>query len=94
MWTVRLSSPVLFGDGQAGANLRPASATVTTWLVPWAQLALLCLLAALLIGLRAATRHRRRRLAGLLARARQEGRQEGEESVLVGGAPAGDPPAR
>ncbi|WP_406067825.1 hypothetical protein [Micromonospora sp. NBC_01638] len=89
--TTVTTSPALLGDGQAGADLRPASATVTTWVVPWAQLALLGLLAVLLIGLRAATRHRRRRLAGLLARARQEGRQEGEESVLVGSAPAGEP---
>ncbi|WP_255545502.1 hypothetical protein [Micromonospora tarensis] len=34
------------------------------------------------------TRHRRRRLAGLLARARAEGR----ESVLVGGAPSAAEP--
>ncbi|MGC4794111.1 hypothetical protein ACLQ3H_08365 [Micromonospora saelicesensis] len=86
------TSPTLLGDGQAGADLRPASATVTTWVVPWAQLALLGLLAGLLVGLRAAARHRRRRLAGLLARARQEGRQEGQESVLVGGAPAAAEP--
>ncbi|MEU7654181.1 hypothetical protein AB0C42_15325 [Micromonospora taraxaci] len=78
------TSPTLLGDAQAGAELRQVSATVTTWAVPWAQLALLCLLAALLLGLRAMARHRRRRLAGLLARARQEG----QESVLVGGAPA------
>ncbi|MHA4950837.1 hypothetical protein ACX27O_26275 [Micromonospora sp. SD19] len=90
--TTVTTSPTLLGDGQAGADLRPASATVTTWVVPWALLALLALLAGLLLGLRAAARHRRRRLAGLLARARQEGRQEAQESVLVGGAAtAGEP---
>ncbi|MEU7613528.1 hypothetical protein [Micromonospora sp. NPDC049204] len=91
--TTVTTSPTLLGDGQAaGADLRQVSATVTTWVVPWAQLALLGLLAALLVGLRAAVRHRRRRLAGLLARARQEGRQEGQESVLVGGGPADGAP--
>ncbi|MFI6780151.1 hypothetical protein [Micromonospora sp. NPDC050276] len=90
--TTVTTSPALLGDGPAGADLRPVSATVTTWIVPWAQLALLGLLAVLLLGLRAAARHRRRRLAGLLARARQEGRQEGQESVLVGGTPAGGEP--
>ncbi|MFD6681665.1 hypothetical protein [Micromonospora parva] len=90
--TTVTTSPALLGDGQAGADLRPASATVTTWVVPWAQLALLALLVGLLLGLRAAARHRRRRLAGLLARARQEGRREAQESVLVGGAAtAGEP---
>ncbi|MGW4679373.1 hypothetical protein ACWEOS_12995 [Micromonospora taraxaci] len=86
------TSPTVLGDAQPGAELRQASATVTTWAVPWAQLALLGLLAALLLGLRAVVRHRRRRLAGLLARARQEGRQEAQDSVLVGGAPAGAQP--
>ncbi|MBM7493465.1 hypothetical protein JOD64_004687 [Micromonospora luteifusca] len=90
--TTVTTSPALLGDGQAGADLRPVTATVTIWVVPWAQLGLLCLLVVLLIGLRAAARHRRRRLAGLLDRARQEGRQEGQESVLVGGAPSrGEP---
>ncbi|MDG9677192.1 hypothetical protein [Micromonospora sp. DH14] len=90
--TTVTTSPTLLGDGQAAADLRQASATVTTWVVPWAQLALLALLVGLLLGLRAAARHRRRRLAGLLARARQEGRQEAQESVLVGGAAtAGEP---
>ncbi|MEU8012205.1 hypothetical protein [Micromonospora parva] len=90
--TTVTTSPTLLGDGQAGVDLRPASATVTTWVVPWAQLALLALLVGLLLGLRAAARHRRRRLAGLLARARQQGRQEAQESVLVGGAAtAGEP---
>lgn len=87
--TTVTTSPALLGEGQTGADLRPTSATVTTWVVPWAQLALLVLLAVLLLGLRAAARHRRRRLAGLLARARQEG----QESVLVGGAPAAAEPA-
>ncbi|MGW5577699.1 hypothetical protein [Micromonospora chokoriensis] len=84
------TSPTLLGDAQADAELRQTSATVTTWAVPWAQLALLGLLAALLLGLRAVVRLRRRRLAGLLARARQEGRQEVQDSVLVGRAP-GEP---
>lgn len=90
--TTVTTAPALLGDGQVDAELRPASATVTTWVVPWAQLALLCLLAALLVGLRAVARRRRRRLAGLLARARQEGRQEAQESVLVAGTPAGGEP--
>ncbi|MEU8183192.1 hypothetical protein AB0B86_20790 [Micromonospora sp. NPDC049047] len=82
------TSPTVLGDAQAGAEVRQASASVTTWVVPWAQLVLLCLVAALLLGVRAVLRHRRRRLAGLLARARQEGR----DAVLVGGSPAGPEP--
>ncbi|MGC4869404.1 hypothetical protein ACLQ3B_28640 [Micromonospora sp. DT53] len=86
--TTVTTAPTPLGDGQAGVDSRPASATVTTWVVPWAQLALLLLLAGLVVGLRATARHRRRRLAGLLARARQEG----QESVLVGAAPVGAEP--
>ncbi|MEU8082974.1 hypothetical protein AB0B57_05075 [Micromonospora sp. NPDC049101] len=90
--TTVTTSPALLGDAKVGADLRPVSATVTTWVVPWAQLALLVLLGVLLVGLRAVVRRRRRRLAGLLARARQEGRQEGQESVLVGGGPSSAEP--
>ncbi|RKR86503.1 uncharacterized protein DUF916 [Micromonospora pisi] len=86
------TTPTLLGDDQTDAELRQVSASVTTWVLPWAQLALLILFAALLLGLRAAARHRRRRLLGLLARAREEGRQEGQESVVVGGSPSGSEP--
>jgi hypothetical protein len=65
--TVHLE-PTVPGDTEA----RPAAtATVTTWVVPWPQL-----LALAVVGLfLAAWRLRRRRLAAMLARAREEGRR-------------------
>ncbi|MEU4561201.1 hypothetical protein AB0F72_22690 [Actinoplanes sp. NPDC023936] len=50
-----------------------ASATVTTWVVPWPQLLLLVAAALLGPALRARSRHRRRRLEALLDQARREG---------------------
>jgi hypothetical protein len=66
-------TPSVRDGGPAGA-IRPASATVTVWTLPWPQLALAAILGALVLALRAITRRRRRRLAELLARARDEGR--------------------
>lgn len=51
---------------------RPASATVTLWALPWPQLALAAVLGALVIAFQRLNRLRRRRLAALLARARDE----------------------
>ncbi|MBM0231283.1 hypothetical protein JNW91_04990 [Micromonospora sp. STR1_7] len=90
--TTVTTTPALPGDAQDGADLRQASGAVTTWIVPWAQLAVLFLLAALLLGVRVAVRRRRRRLAGLLALAREQGRREARESVLVGDSAAGGEP--
>lgn len=73
--TVDLTPAVLDGD-TSGAEIRPASATVTVWAVPWAQLLLAALLVAAVLAVRAISRRRRRRLALLLARARDEGRSE------------------
>ncbi len=67
-------TPAPLGGAQAGADLRATSAAVTTWVLPWPQLAVLVLLAGLLVGWRAVRRGRRRRLALLLERAREEGR--------------------
>ncbi|MDQ7904054.1 hypothetical protein RB614_05895 [Phytohabitans sp. ZYX-F-186] len=58
------------------AEVRPTSATVTVWTLPWPQLLLAALLAAVALTARTAVRRRRRRLAELLARARDEGRAE------------------
>ncbi|MEO3926863.1 hypothetical protein ABGB07_23770 [Micromonosporaceae bacterium B7E4] len=69
-------TPEPFGGDQAGAEIRQARATVTTWALPWPQLALLLLLGVLVVGLRTSARRRRRRLARLLALAREEGRAE------------------
>ncbi|WP_433530418.1 WxL protein peptidoglycan domain-containing protein [Micromonospora sp. CA-263727] len=80
-------TPAVLGSEPTDAEIRPASATVTTWTIPWAQLALLILLALLVLGVRFVIRQRRRRLAQLLADARAEGRAESQESPLVGGAP-------
>ncbi|WP_159104620.1 hypothetical protein [Plantactinospora sp. BB1] len=81
--SVRLTPAVLGGD-PAGAEIRPGSATVTAWALPWPQLALAALLAAVLLTSRTLLRRRRRRLAELLDRARAEGRA----SALVGGSGA------
>ncbi|GAA3730104.1 DUF916 domain-containing protein [Plantactinospora mayteni] len=78
-------TPAVLGDGPAGAEIRPASATVTVWTLPWPQLALAAVLGAVAIAFRIVLRRRRRRLAALLARARDEGRAEGRESAVVGG---------
>jgi hypothetical protein len=57
-------------------EIRPASATVTVWTLPWPQLAPAAALGALVLAFRTVVRRRRRRLAALLARAREEGRAE------------------
>ncbi|GAB3974296.1 hypothetical protein [Plantactinospora veratri] len=74
-------TPAVLGGGPAGAEIRPGSATVTAWTLPWPQLALAALLAAVGLAFRTLRRRRRRRLAELLDRARAEGRA----SALVGG---------
>ncbi|MFC0527479.1 hypothetical protein [Phytohabitans kaempferiae] len=79
-------TPTLPEGGPAGAEVRPASATVTVWTLPWPQLVLAALAGVLVFAFRVAARRRRQRLEGMLARARDEGRAEGRESTLVGGA--------
>jgi hypothetical protein len=74
-------TPSVAGADASGAQIRPASATVTVWTLPWAQLILAVVLVALLLTLRTLIRRRRRRLAELLARARDEGREEGLSSA-------------
>lgn len=82
-------TPEVPGGEPVGTALRPGTATATAWVVPWPRLALLVLLAALVVGYRAVVRRRRRRLAQLLDRARDEGRREaqreGRESALASG---------
>ena len=82
--TVEVTPAVLGGD-PTGAEIRPASVTVTTWTAPWAQLALVVILGALVLAFRIITRRRRQRLAQLLADAREEGRTEGRKTTTVGG---------
>ncbi|RIV41176.1 hypothetical protein [Micromonospora radicis] len=77
--------PAVVGGDPAGAQLRPAVATVTVWVLPWPQLALVVVLAALVLLWRGVTRRRRRRLARLLAEARDEGRAEARTTALTGG---------
>ncbi|WBB80445.1 hypothetical protein O7606_03415 [Micromonospora sp. WMMD882] len=77
--TVELTPAVRGGD-PTGVEIRPGRTTVTVWAFPWAQLALALLLVVLGLVWRAVARRRRRRLAALLARARQEGR----DSVRAG----------
>jgi hypothetical protein len=83
--TVDVTPSLLAGD-TSGAEIRPASTTVTVWTVPWPQLLLAAIVVALLFAFRTVNRRRRRRLAQMLARARDEGR----ESALVG-TPTTDP---
>jgi hypothetical protein len=73
--TVDLTPALLDGDADVAA-IRPGTATVTVWTLPWPQLILAALLTALALTTRTALRRRRRRLADLLARARDEGREE------------------
>ncbi|WP_232071666.1 hypothetical protein [Phytohabitans flavus] len=80
----RGADPALLDGDASGAEIRPASATVTVWTLPWAQLILIALLVALALAARTAIRRRKRRLADLLAQARDEGRAEARESTLVG----------
>jgi hypothetical protein len=74
-------TPAVNGDGTAGAEIRPSSATATVWVLPWPQLVLAVVLAALIFAVRAIARQRRQRLTELLARARDEGRAEGRKST-------------
>ncbi|WP_428964926.1 hypothetical protein [Micromonospora fluostatini] len=80
-------SPAVDGDAPAVADLRPSSATVTVWALPWPQLALAVGLAGLVLAYRSVVRRRRRRLARLLAEAREEGRAETRVSTLAGSPP-------
>ncbi|PZG01660.1 hypothetical protein [Micromonospora deserti] len=78
-------TPAAIGGDRTGAEIRPASATATVWVVPWPQLALAAILVVLVLAYRTTARRRRRRLAQLLARARSEGREEARKSALAGG---------
>ncbi|WP_431884187.1 WxL protein peptidoglycan domain-containing protein [Micromonospora gifhornensis] len=77
-------TPAVQGGDPTGAEIRPGTATVTTWIVPWPQLALLLLLGLLVLAYRVIAQRRRRRLAQLLASAREEGRAEGRRTTPVG----------
>jgi hypothetical protein len=70
-------TPAVNGGDPAGAEIRPAAATVTVWALPWPQLAFAVALAAVVLAVRFLIRRRRKRLAELLARARDQGRAEG-----------------
>ncbi|TYB93039.1 DUF916 domain-containing protein [Micromonospora sp. WP24] len=81
--TVEVTPALLAGD-PAGAEVRRGSATATVWVLPWPQLALAVVLVGLVLAYRVIVRRRRRRLAQLLAQARDEGRAEASGSVLTG----------
>ncbi|MFG2044291.1 hypothetical protein [Dactylosporangium sp. NPDC048998] len=81
--TVTLT-PAVLGDTGPGLQATPTVVDVTGWIVPWPQLVLAAVLAALVLAIRTVVRRRRRRLTAMLARARQEGRQ----AALAGGAQA------
>ncbi|WP_204042026.1 WxL protein peptidoglycan domain-containing protein [Acrocarpospora phusangensis] len=69
-------SPSIQAASPSGAMIERTSADVTVWTLPWPQLALIAVLGLLYFSFRTVTRLRRRRLAALLARARDEGRAE------------------
>ncbi|MGN9910299.1 hypothetical protein ACTMTJ_22355 [Phytohabitans sp. LJ34] len=73
--TVELTPAVFAGD-TSGAEIRPTTATVTVWTLPWPQLILAAILIGAFFALSILIRRRRRRLATLLAKAREEGRAE------------------
>ena len=77
-------TPTVQGGDPTDAEIRPGTATVTTWIVPWPQLALVVVLGLLVIAYRLVVQRRRRRLARMLATAREEGRAEGRRTTPVG----------
>jgi hypothetical protein len=76
-------TPTTVDDDQVDAPLEPVTVTVTTWAVPWPQLLLIAIVVVLIVGVRDDRRRRRQRLEAMLARARDEGRQQ-----AAGGEPA------
>ncbi|MFI6785634.1 hypothetical protein [Micromonospora sp. NPDC050276] len=78
-------TPAVRGGDPTAALIRPATANVTLWVMPWPQFALMVVVVALALAYRIAVRRRRRRLARLLDRARSEGREEARKSTLTGG---------
>lgn len=69
-------TPTTVDDDQVDAPLEPVAVTVTTWAVPWPQLLLVAIVVVLVVGVRDDRRRRRQRLEAMLARARDEGRQQ------------------
>ena len=87
-------TPTVVGDDQVDAPLDPVTVTVTTWAVPWPQLLLLAIVVVVIVGVRDDRRRRRQRLEAMLAKARDEGRQqattaEPAPSTTGGSAPQG-----
>lgn len=84
-------TPTTVDDDEIDAPLEPVEVTVTTWAVPWPQLLLVAIVVVLIVGVRDDRRRRRQRLEAMLARARDEGRQQaagGEPAPSGTGSPA------
>ncbi|MFJ2520847.1 hypothetical protein ACIOWF_17890 [Cellulosimicrobium cellulans] len=84
-------TPTPVADDQIDTPLDPVTVTVTTWAVPWPQLLLVAIVVVLIVGVRDDRRRRRQRLEAMLARARDEGRQQaagGEPAPSGTGSPA------
>ncbi|MFF2269394.1 hypothetical protein ACFVTZ_14105 [Cellulosimicrobium cellulans] len=79
-------TPTTVDDDQVDASLEPVTVTVTTWAIPWPQLLLVAIVVVLIVGVRDDRRRRRQRLEAMLARARDEGRQQatGSEPAASG----------
>lgn len=69
-------TPTPVADDEIDAALEPVTVTVTTWAIPWPQLLLIAIVVVLVVGVRDDRRRRRKRLEGMLAKARDEGRQQ------------------
>ncbi|MFB8227687.1 WxL protein peptidoglycan domain-containing protein [Cellulosimicrobium sp. NPDC055967] len=73
-------TPTVVDDDQVDAPLDPVTVTVTTWAIPWPQLLLVAIVVVLVVGVRDDRRRRRQRLEAMLAKARDEGRQQASGS--------------
>lgn len=81
------AAPSAVGEDDLGsAALLAASATDTAWVIPWPQLALLCLLVVAVVLTRRVRRRRRVALAEALQRAREEGARAAASSSSSAGA--------
>ncbi|MBD5787151.1 DUF916 domain-containing protein [Cellulosimicrobium terreum] len=69
-------TPVVVGEDEVATPLEPVTTTVTTWTIPWPQLLIIAIVVMLVLGIRDDRRRRRKKLDAMLAKARDEGRQQ------------------
>jgi LPXTG-motif cell wall-anchored protein len=76
---VVLSPTVVTVDGETTSMTPVIKAQVLVWAVPWPQLILVAGIALLILALVWGRRRNKRRLRGMLAEAREEGRRSADE---------------